>query len=215
MMLRKIMHHPRGGDPLTILSSLLNYLGEPGQTLIIAQDSSPDPLPALWASGIKHFLSLEDPVKAVELTGLINNPALVILGNQFSALFSGGLDGVDAVFIEKLFTGSSPEYLELLEDVFPSMLSESITRIDIDASSIECVAASLPSQRLARRLPRYLKGAPPEAFTYVEEARKLGLGLMDMTAYTLGKCLEKNSDKILFIGLSEWGLLISLPRWSR
>lgn len=216
MMLHKLVHHPEGGDPLAILGSLLEGLDTRAErTLIIAQNHSHDPLPVLWGSGIKHFISLGDPVKAVELASLLRDPVLAILGNQFSALFSGGSEGVEVALMEKLFTGSSPEYLELLEDAFPSMLSEALSRAGVGAASVGCVAASLPSLRLARRLPRYLKGAPPDAFRYVEEARGSGLGPADMAAYTLGKCLAGGSERTLFIGLSEWGLLVSLPRWSQ
>ncbi len=214
-MLHKLVHHPEDDDPLKTLDFLLDGLdAQAGQTLIIAQNSSIDLIPALWRRSFRHFLHLSDPVKAIEFAGLVRDPALAILGNQFSALFSGGLESSEVVLMEKLFAGSSPEYLELLEDAFPSMLSESITKVGVDAASIECVAASLPSQRLARRLSRYLGGTPPNVFRYVEEARRLGLGPVDMAAYTLGKCLGEGSRKTLFIGLSEWGLLISLPRWS-
>ncbi|GEM_PF-6600571 len=214
-MLHKLMHHPEEDDPLKTLDFLLNGLdAQARQTLIIAQNGSFDPIPALWRRNFKHFLHLSDPVKAIEFAGLVRDSALAIIGNQFSALFSGGLENAEVVLMEKLFTGSSPEYLELLEDTFPSMLSESLTKVSVDTASIECVAASLPSQRLVRRLSRYLKGSPPDAFRYVEEVRKLGLGPVDMAAYTLGKCLGEGSRRTLFIGLSEWGLLISLPRWS-
>lgn len=213
MKLHKLIQHPEGSDPITILGSLLEGLDTlTDQTFIITHDSSLDLLPALWGNGIKHFLIIGDPVKAVELTSLLRDPALTILGNQFSALFIGGSEKAEVVLMEKLFTGSSPEYLELLEDMFPSMLSQSLTRMGMDTATIECLSVSLPSQRLARRLSRYLKGVPPDAFKHVEEARKLGLGPADMAAYTLSKCLSENSKKAMFIGLSEWGLLTTLPR---
>lgn len=216
MRLHKLLHHPGGGDPLAILASLLKNLDAgAAETLIIAHNAPLDPLPALWASGVNHFLNLGDPVKAVEFAGLVRKPALAILGERFSTLFSGGPDGGVVVPMEKLFTGSSPEYTELLEDAFPSMLSDSLSRAGVDTASIECVASSLPSLRLARRLPRYLKGAPADSFRYVEEARGLGLGAADMAAYTLGRCLGEGYLRTVFVGLGEWGLLLSLPRWSR
>ncbi len=215
MMLHKLIHHPEGVDPLTTLASLLNETGAyEGGTLVIAWSSPNDPLPAVWGRGIKHFLSLDDPVKAVEFAGLIHNSVLAILGDQYSAIFSGSLEKAETVFIEKLFTGSSPEYHELLEDTFPAMLSETIKKLGVDLSSVECVTASLPSQRLGRRLPRYLTEVPSEAFRYIEEGRKSGLGHVDMAAYTLGKCLSDGSRRTLFVGLSEWGILTALPRWS-
>ncbi len=216
MMLQKLIHHPEGGDPLSVLASLLDDTDiQAGQVLIVAHEGSIDPLPAIWGKGVRHFFSLSDPVKALELASLIESPVLIIIGRQFSALFSGGSEGGEVALMEKLFTGSSPEYLELLEDAFPSMFSESLSGAGVEPAAIECVAASLPSQRLSRRLPRYLKGTPPDVFRYVEEARKLGLGPTDMAAYTLGRCLGEGSGRTLFVGLSEWGLLISLPRWSK
>jgi len=207
VILRKLTRRS-GEDPVTALSSLLNDLESlQGKAVIITGEALNDPSPALIGKGVSHFFVLDDPVKGVELASLLDNPVLAVIGSVYSGLFLGGLDRLSTVLMEKLFLGSSPEYLELLEDAFPSMLAESLSGLGITPDTVGCVAASIPSQRLVRRLPRYLKGIRPDALRYVEESRKAGLGPVDSAAYTLGKCLEGGPGKSLFVGLSEWGLL--------